>query len=335
MLQGPGLEHRTSQPEDWSLCVELSLLTSRIFKNRCGWRDSNHTTFCLGDRRSAQLSYTHLSLSKERQPPQDLAHLAPVSCGHHTNRRRRSVVGRSGSLAILGHMRTCVVCGDRIPWQVEHEGQKRKLGPREKCLVCLPYRPSTRGATRGWRRCGNCDSRFKSKQKIGGKVVNLEKRSYCLICQPLGKHFQPTLDAQAKTRSCADCGLAKPVVEYQRVSRRTGKIILGESRCCACRAKEQRDNKRALKQQCVDYKGGACEVETCGYSRCIEALSFHHTDPAQKDFSVSQVHYRVNAFERIRAELDKCRLLCRNCHAEEHARIRDSLSAEEVGQAPS
>ena len=31
----------------------------------------------------------------------------------------------------------------------------------------------------------------------------------------------------------------------------------------------------------IDYKGGRCQI--CGYSRCVEALEFHHSDPTMKD----------------------------------------------------
>lgn len=70
----------------------------------------------------------------------------------------------------------------------------------------------------------------------------------------------------------------------------------------------------ALKQQSVDYKGGKCNI--CGYSRCIKALEFHHLDPSEKDFSLSVVS---KSFESIKPELDKCVLLCANCHREVHA----------------
>lgn len=77
--------------------------------------------------------------------------------------------------------------------------------------------------------------------------------------------------------------------------------------------------RQRIKQQAVAYKGGHCQV--CGYDRCIQALQFHHLDATQKDFSVSG---KTMAWERIREEIDKCVLLCANCHAELHAGIIDS-----------
>ena len=65
----------------------------------------------------------------------------------------------------------------------------------------------------------------------------------------------------------------------------------------------------------VDEAGGRCEI--CGYKRSLRALSFHHVEPAQKEFSVSQgLHSR--AMEELRAEARKCLLLCMNCHFEYH-----------------
>jgi hypothetical protein len=66
----------------------------------------------------------------------------------------------------------------------------------------------------------------------------------------------------------------------------------------------------------VNYKGGGCQF--CGYDRCIEALEFHHLDPTLKDFGISYKGY-TRSWERVKEEIDKCTLLCANCHREVHA----------------
>lgn len=66
----------------------------------------------------------------------------------------------------------------------------------------------------------------------------------------------------------------------------------------------------------VAYKGGCCI--DCGYSKSVAAMDFHHLDPLAKDFSVSDKG-ACRSWEKIKAELDKCVLLSRNCHAERHA----------------
>lgn len=71
--------------------------------------------------------------------------------------------------------------------------------------------------------------------------------------------------------------------------------------------------RQALREQALTYKGGACQI--CGYSRSHAALDFHHLDPMEKDFSISS---RMTSFNAIKAELDKCVLVCANCHREIH-----------------
>lgn len=71
--------------------------------------------------------------------------------------------------------------------------------------------------------------------------------------------------------------------------------------------------KKNLKKSLVEYKGSKCEM--CGYDRCIEALEFHHSDPSKKDFSIST---KLFGIEKMKKEVDKCLLLCSNCHREKH-----------------
>ena len=51
----------------------------------------------------------------------------------------------------------------------------------------------------------------------------------------------------------------------------------------------------------------------CGYNKCQRALSFHHLNPKEKDFDLSS-RGLTRSWERIKKEIDKCVLLCANCH---------------------
>ena len=73
---------------------------------------------------------------------------------------------------------------------------------------------------------------------------------------------------------------------------------------------------RLLKHKLIEYKGGKCEK--CGYNKCDGALHFHHLDPTEKSFSISQINLGYITLEEITKEIDKCQLLCANCHAEIH-----------------
>lgn len=75
--------------------------------------------------------------------------------------------------------------------------------------------------------------------------------------------------------------------------------------------------RKRAKEKLVNYKGGKCEC--CGYDKCIEAMEFHHLDPNEKDFGISGKSW---AFEKLKKEVDKCIMVCSNCHKEIHAGIR-------------
>src|SRR5262245_22450654 len=76
------------------------------------------------------------------------------------------------------------------------------------------------------------------------------------------------------------------------------------------------NRRRKLREMAIHYKGSRCSL--CGYNRCAEALEFHHLDPEKKDFTISDRGYS-QSWEKIKNELDKCIMLCANCHREVHA----------------
>ena len=68
---------------------------------------------------------------------------------------------------------------------------------------------------------------------------------------------------------------------------------------------------KVVRQKALVYKGARCQ--NCGYDRCMEALEFHHLASSRKDFGISSKGY-TRSWIKIRQELDKCILLCANCH---------------------
>lgn len=81
--------------------------------------------------------------------------------------------------------------------------------------------------------------------------------------------------------------------------------------------KRQWYKSRAFKHYLVQYKGGQCEL--CGYNKCEGALDFHHKNPQEKDIEISKWNFNYNQDISIFLhEVDKCMLLCANCHREQH-----------------
>ena len=86
--------------------------------------------------------------------------------------------------------------------------------------------------------------------------------------------------------------------------------------CKPCSNKKSVKRLRDYKSSCVEYKGGKCQ--SCGYTKCNRALAFHHIDPSKKLFEVNSNKMFAVSWQRVKDELDKCILLCSNCHAELH-----------------
>lgn len=85
----------------------------------------------------------------------------------------------------------------------------------------------------------------------------------------------------------------------------------------SCKNKFHVDNRRKkLKEMAVEYLGGKCQ--RCGYVGHQAALVPHHKDPSQKEFALGGGGI-TRAWVKVQEELDKCVLLCSNCHLTIHA----------------
>lgn len=83
----------------------------------------------------------------------------------------------------------------------------------------------------------------------------------------------------------------------------------------------ENDFRRTNKAIYLEYSGSKCIK--CGYDNCPASLTFHHQDSNNKFFSIGGIGSKVYSIfelsEEIKNELDKCDLLCSNCHVMEHA----------------
>ncbi len=76
--------------------------------------------------------------------------------------------------------------------------------------------------------------------------------------------------------------------------------------------------RKQIRQRALEYKGYHCTI--CQYNKCLKALEFHHLESDKKDFGISAKGY-TRSWKVIVKELDKCVLLCANCHREVHEGI--------------
>lgn len=128
-------------------------------------------------------------------------------------------------------------------------------------------------------------------------------------CGCLQKEKNPITSSQEK-RKCVICGKEFIPNNYKRIY------------CEECVPPNISNNEsskirsRLLKHKLIEYKGGKCE--RCGYNKCDGALQFHHLDSDEKEFTISGKNLGITPLEEFYKEVDKCILLCANCHAEEH-----------------
>lgn len=163
--------------------------------------------------------------------------------------------------------------------------------------------------------CKKCSESFPNWVTIDGVRKNLSARHYCLDCSPWGKNNSKRLDKYEmiegkEHKLCSVCQQHKPVTDYY--------LTRGHpmSACKDCQNQRTGDIARAIKNKAIQYKGGLCEDCKRSFPDCV--YDFHHLDPSMKDFQISGQGVRNLDWCEIQSELDKCVLLCSNCHRLRH-----------------
>lgn len=72
--------------------------------------------------------------------------------------------------------------------------------------------------------------------------------------------------------------------------------------------------RRFFADKSIEYMGGKCQ--RCGWKEHTAGLAWHHVDPSKKEFSRSAGYTR--RWSDLKVEMDKCVLLCHNCHSVVH-----------------
>lgn len=116
---------------------------------------------------------------------------------------------------------------------------------------------------------------------------------------------------EEELRKCIICELFKSIKYFQGLKKHKHK-------CSQCLNKEASDRRKYKKQKAIIYLGGSCRL--CNYNKCNDVLQFHHVNPNEKE-----ADWDVMCdwgWNRIEGELNKCVLLCANCHITVHYELR-------------
>lgn len=106
----------------------------------------------------------------------------------------------------------------------------------------------------------------------------------------------------------------KPFKDYQNKNR---------NRCGSCNTKIRRFRAKAA---AIKYLGEKCAK--CGWQGDQAALEFHHKNFREKDFIIGNAANKK--WENIKQELERCALLCANCHAIAHTSKRSAQFIKEA-----
>lgn len=153
--------------------------------------------------------------------------------------------------------------------------------------------------------------------------------SACKLKKPASAFYIRSKRARLRqlTSRCKPCeSLKAAYYAKQRVVIKCNRCSVAslKGKCfCATHLKESSDKSRALARQAkrlaVTYKGSCCF--DCGLrTDVLSVYDFHHLDPKKKDFSFRDVRRRcrLELDAELKAELDKCVMLCANCHRIRH-----------------
>jgi len=121
-----------------------------------------------------------------------------------------------------------------------------------------------------------------------------------------------------ETKTCRTCNQVKAVSEFSVLTKLKKSGIKYNCDCKECRSIFRKEKSRSLKAEAIAYKGGKCN--DCLAVVHQAAFEFHHTDPSTKA-NKEPAHFLRDISslnEKAKQELDKCVLLCANCHRIRH-----------------
>lgn len=127
------------------------------------------------------------------------------------------------------------------------------------------------------------------------------------------------------SKICITCKQEKPLEEFAKnKTRKDGRSSICKSCFSLYRNKHYQENKEYYKSKAKNYREKTRKLfnefksnlkcSICGENRWW-LLDFHHLDPSEKEGEVVNL---VQSPKRLEKELQKCIVLCSNCHRDLH-----------------
>ena len=128
--------------------------------------------------------------------------------------------------------------------------------------------------------------------------------------------------ADTGTKLCNECATEKPITEFHSNGFTPKGTLKYKSKCKGCSNKQKSSFKKDLILEYVDARFGKYACIMCNCTGPYGLLDWHHADSDSKEFTIggSTISSEEQFFTEIIPELNKCNLLCPNCHRLEHIR---------------
>lgn len=249
----------------------------------------------------------------------------------------------------------CKNCPNTFPYEKEIDGKVRNLQNRKYCLECSPFGEHNvkrlhEEDDKNYGKCKFCNREFEVDRSKG------HRSNRCGTCRNRITHIRRKLKLieESNHTGCKFCGYSncKSALEFHHKGEKrytVGQNIGSKSydglveeikncvllcsncheehhteetdlscKCGDCKSCKQRERRHRRKRKAMEMKGYFCE--DCGYEfREMASASFHHINPDEKEFNLAGNNF-ARSWNSIESEVEKCKLLCENCHRIRHCK---------------
>lgn len=112
-------------------------------------------------------------------------------------------------------------------------------------------------------------------------------------------------------KQCKYCLKSYPEFDFG-VAKTTARKVYRRRKCRYC-YRETKNILKGKRRSIIDELKAKIGCTNCGV-KDVRVLEFHHTNSSEKEFAIADYYYRQYGEERLLTELNKCNVLCANCH---------------------
>jgi hypothetical protein len=185
-------------------------------------------------------------------------------------------------------------------------------------MICEKCKKEHDGSYGSGRFCSiNCANHRVHSEETKNKIKNSLQTYPDLFCIDCGKKLTNNCKLYKRCRKCS-YGHKTGSSKYSSIPSHNGTAT-----------KYISERRKQLRIKYIQKLGGKCIK--CGYNKYYGSLHFHHKNPEDKLYTLSEKHFNLS-IKKIELEVEKCIVLCSNCHGEVHEFMRQGKTLEDFLQ---